>query len=157
MKYTRNQKKALKVFGEYISCEVPYTDMDKKVYTKLGKYYNDLPKEVFSVPKCNSLYHTSNPGKIAERLTDSGIVSCTTPKGKEYITSEWCLQKESIWWRLKKRKAVDAKKLYAVACNAKVLEGGDWLYNRVHNEDEYILPLEKVEVLSKKVMKEKEL
>lgn len=154
MKYTKEQKKALKVFGEYISCEAPYTDMNKRTYKKLGEYYKQLPSTVFSVPKCNSLYHVSNKGKTSDKLTDSGIVSCTSPEGKGYISSEWCLREGDIWWRLRKRKAVDARKLYDVACEAGVLEECIWLRARVNNEDEYILPQEKVKVLSRKVVKQ---
>lgn len=153
MNYTKKQRKALKVFSEYIECEQPYKDMDEKVYKKLGEYYHDLPKEVFSVPPSRSLYHISNPGRTEHKLTDSGIVSCTTYKGKDYIDSEWCVRNGDIWWRLSKRKAVDAKKLYEVACSAGVLSEQCWLERRVHNEDEYILPLEKVRVLSRKVVK----
>ena len=153
MKYTKEQKKALKVFAEYIECEHPYTDMGKRVYKKLGKYYHDLPKEVFSVPPSRSLYHISNPNRTEHKLTDSGIVSCTTYKGKDYIDSEWYISEGDIWWRLSKRKAVDAKKLYNVACSAGILNEQLWLERRVHKEDEYILPLEKVRVLSRKVVK----
>lgn len=153
MKYTKEQKKALKVFAEYISCEVPYIDMNKRTYKKLGEYYKQLPPSVFSVPKCNSLYHVSKEGKTPGKLTDSGIVSCTSPEGKDYISSEWCLSDGDIWWRLRKRKAVDARKLYNVACEAGVLEECMWLRARVGNEDEYILPQEKVKVLSRKEVK----
>ena len=153
-KYTKEQKKALKVFGEYISCEIPYTDMNRTTYKKLGKYYKQLPSSVFSVPKCNSLYHVSKPGKIPDKLTDSGIVSCTSPEGKDYISSEWCLQEGDIWWRLRKRKAVDVRKLYDVACEAGVLTEQHWLQRRVEKEDEYILPQEKVRVLSRKEVKQ---
>lgn len=154
MKYTKEQKKALKVFGEYISCEAPYTDMDRTTYKKLGKHYKQLPSSVFSIPKCNSLYHVSNQGKTSDKLTDSGIVSCTSTEGKAYISSEWCLREGDIWWRLRKRKAVDARKLYDVACEAGVLEECIWLRARVNNEDEYILPQEKVKVLSRKEVKQ---
>lgn len=153
MKYTKEQKKALKVFAEYISCEIPYTDMNRTTYKKLGKYYKQLPHTVFSIPKCNSLYHVSNKGKSYEKLTDSGIVSCTSLEGKGYISSEWCLREGDIWWRLRKRKAVDARKLYDVACEVGVLEECMWLRARVNNEDEYILPQEKVRVLSRKEVK----
>lgn len=154
MTYTKKELKALKAFGEYIWCEVPYQEMEWGVYKKLGKYYHDLPKEVFSVPKCNSLYHVSRTGRTEKKLTDSGIVSCTTPKGKRYIQEEWCLEHGSIWWRLKRRKAVDARKLLKSVLKAGVLDTtGMWLENRVNNEDEYILPLERVEVVGKKVVK----
>lgn len=154
MKYTKKELKALKAFGEYIWCEVPYQEMEPRVYKKLGKYYHDLPKEVFSVPKCNSLYHVSRPERTEKKLTDSGIVSCTTPKGKRYIQEKWCLKHGDIWWRLKRRKAVDARKLLKAVCEAGLLNTtGAWLEKRVNNEDEYILPLERVEVVSKKVVK----
>lgn len=153
MDYTEKQLKALKVFSEYIECEQPYKDMDEKVYKRLGKYYYDLPKEVFSVPPSRSLYHISHPNRKEHKLTDSGIVSCTTHKGKDHITSEWCVKDGDIWRRLSKRKSVDAKKLYKVACSVGVLGEQLWLERRVHNEDEYILPLEKVRVLSRKVVK----
>lgn len=55
---------------------------------------------------------------------------------------------------MKRRKAVDARKLLKSALKAGVLDTtGMWLENRVNNEDEYILPLERVEVVSKKVVK----
>lgn len=154
MTYTKKQIKALKAFTEYISCEQPYTDMKKTIYKNLGKYYKELPKSVFSTPPSRNLYHTSRPNRTADKLTDSGVVSCTTYSGKKYIESEWLLHSGDIWWRLKKRKAVDAEKLYDVACDAGVLASCSWLEARVHNEDEYILSLEKVEVLSKKIVKE---
>ena len=154
MTYTKKELKALKAFGEYIWCETPYQEMEPRVYKKLGKYYHDLPKEVFSVPPSRSLYHISRPDRTEKKLTDSGIVSCTTPKGKRYIETEWCLALGSIWWRLKRRKAVDARKLLKSALKAGALDTtGMWLENRVNNEDEYILPLERVEVVSKKVVK----
>lgn len=153
MVYTKEQIKALKVFTEYISCEQPYQDMKKSVYRKLGKYYKDLPKEVFSTPPSRSLYHTSRPDRTAGKLTDSGVVSCTTFEGKKYINSERLVRDGDIWWRLKKRKAVDARKLYRLSCEVGICEEVRWLENRVENEDEYILPLESVEVLSKKIVK----
>ena len=153
MKYTKEQRKALEVFAEYISCDNPYESMSERTYKKLGKYYKQLPSSVFSIPKCNSLYHVSNAGRTSDKLTDSGIVSCTSPIGKGYITSEWCLREGDIWWRLRKRKAVDARKLYDVACEAGLLEEQSWLRARVNNEDEYILPQEKVKVLSRKEVK----
>lgn len=153
MKYTKVQKRALKVFAEYIECEQPYNGMNRRVYKNLGKYYHDLPKEVFSVPPSRSLYHLSHPDRTEHKLTESGIVSCTTQKGKDYIDSEWCVKEGDIWWRLSKRKAVDAKKLYEVACSAGILSEQYWLESRIHKEDEYILPLEKVRVLSRKVVK----
>lgn len=153
MKYTKEQKNALEVFGEYISCEAPYTDMNRTTYKKLRKYYKQLPSSVFSVPKCNSLYHTSRPERTPDKLTDSGIVSCTSPEGKNYISSAWCLLEGDIWWRVRKRKAVDARKLYDVACEVGVLEECMWLRARVNNEDEYILPQEKVKVLSRREVK----
>lgn len=153
MTYTKKQIKALKVFAEYISCEQPYMDMKKTVYKNLGKYYKDLPKSVFSSPPSRSLYHTSRPNRTADKLTDSGVVSCTTYSGKKYIESEWFLRSGDIWWRLKRRKAVDARKLYQVSCEVGVCDGGDWLERRTENEDEYILPLESVEVLGMKEVK----
>lgn len=78
MKYTKNELKALKAFGEYIWCDRPYEEMEPRVYKKLGKYYHNLPKEVFSVPPSRSLYHVSRPERTEKKLTDSGIVSCTT-------------------------------------------------------------------------------
>ena len=35
-KYTKEQKKALKVFGEYISCDNPYKNMSKRTYNKVS-------------------------------------------------------------------------------------------------------------------------
>lgn len=153
MTYTKKQIKALKVFAEYISCEQPYVDMKKTIYKNLGKYYKELPESVFSSPPSRSLYHTSGSNRTADKLTDSGVVSCTTYSGKKHIESEWLFRSGDIWWRLKKRKAVDARKLYRVSCEAGVCEGGDWLERRTENEDEYILPLDSVEVLGKKVVK----
>lgn len=83
MKYTKEQKKALKVFAEYISCDDPYESMSKRTYNKLGEYYKQLPSSVFSIPKCNSLYHTSRPERTPDKLTDSGIISCTSPEGRD--------------------------------------------------------------------------
>lgn len=94
MKYTKKELKALKAFGEYIWCDRPYEEMEPRVYKKLGKYYHNLPKEVFSVPPSRSLYHVSRAGRTEKKLTDSGIVSCTTPKGKRYIHEQWCLEHE---------------------------------------------------------------
>lgn len=154
MAYTKKELKALKAFGEYIWCEAPYKEMEPKVYKKLGKYYHDLPKEVFSVPPSRSLYHVSRPERTEKKLTDSGIVSCTTPKGKRYIHEEWVVKEGDIWWRLKRRKAVDARKLLKAASKAGLPYITEtWLENRVNKEDEYILPLERVEVVSKKVVK----
>lgn len=154
MTYTKKELKALKAFGEYIWCETPYEEMEPRVYKKLGKYCHDLPEEVFSVPKCNSLYHVSRPDRTEKKLTDSGIVSCTTPKGKRYIQKEWVLGEGDIWWRLKRRKVVDARKLLKSALKAGLLGTTEmWLENRVTKEDEYILPLERVEVVGKKVVK----
>ena len=150
VKYTKEQRKALGVFAEYIFCDNPYKSMSKRTYNKLGKYYKQLPSTVFSIPKCSYLYHTSRAERTPDKLTDSGIVSCTSPKGKGYISSEWFLRKGDIWWRLRKRKAVDAHKLYDVACEAGLLKEEPWLRARVNNEDEYILPQEKVKVLSRK-------
>lgn len=48
---------------------------------------------------------------------------------------------------------MDASKLYDVACEAGLLEEQSWLRARVNNEDEYILPQEKVKVLSRKEVK----
>lgn len=154
MNYTKKQLKALKVFSEYIECEQPYRDMEKAVYKKLGEYYHDLPSDVFSVPPSRSLYHVSRPERTEKKLTDSGIVSCTTPKGKRYIQEEWVLGEGDIWWRLKRRKAVDARKLLKSALKAGLLGTTEmWLENRVNKEDEYILPLERVEVVSKRIVK----
>lgn len=153
MKYTKEQRKALQVFAEYISCDNPYESMSKRTYNKLGRYYKQLPSTVFSIPKCSYLYHTSRAERTPDKLTESGIVSCTSPKGKDYISSEWFLREGDIWWRLRKRKAVDARKLYDVACEAGVLEEQTWLEARVNKEDEYILPQEKVKVLSRKEVK----
>ena len=153
MKYTKKEIKALKVFAEYISCEQPYKDMKKTIYKNLGEYYKELPDSVFSNPPSRSLYHTSRSNRTADKLTESGIVSCTTLEGKEYIQDAWLFTSGDIWWRLKKRKAVDAKKLYRVSCEVGVCDEGAWLEDRVEREDEYILPQESVEVLSKKVVK----
>lgn len=153
MTYTKKQIKALKVFTEYISCEQPYSDMNRKVYKNLGKYYKELPENVFSTPPSRSLYHTSRSNRTVDKLTDSGIVSCTTPTGKKYIQEEWVFASGDIWWRLKKRKAVDTRKLYRISCEAGVCEECHWLEDRVKKEDEYILSLESVEVLGKKVVK----
>ena len=153
MKYTKEQRKALEVFAEYISCDNPYENMSKRTYKKLGKYYKQLPSSIFSIPKCSYLYHTSHAERTPDKLTESGIVSCTSPKGKDYISSEWFLREGDIWWRLRKRKAVDARKLYDVACEAGLLKEQSWLRARVNNEDEYILPQEKVKVLSRKEVK----
>lgn len=155
MKYTRKQKRALEAFIEYISCEQPYQDMSKRTYNKLGKYYHNLPEEVFSIPPSRSLYHTSRPTAKQDKLTHSGVVSCTTNTGKKCIASEWYLHKGDLWWRLRKRKAVDVMKLYDIACNVGVSEPCTRLENRITKEDEYILPLERVEVLSKRVIKER--
>ena len=153
MKYTKKQRKALEVFAEYISCDSPYESMSKRTYNNLGKYYKQLPSTVFSIPKCSYLYHTSRAERTPDKLTESGIVSCTSPKGKDYISFKWYLRSGDIWWRLRKRKAVDARKLYDVSCEAGLLEEKSWLRTRVNNEDEYILLQEKVKVLSKKEVK----
>ena len=154
-KYSKEQRKAIKVFADYISCEQPYQEIPRRTYKKLGELYKQLPEEVFSVPKCNSFYHLSIGSRKSEKLTDSGIVSCTTPEGKTYISSTWFIRNGDIWWRLKKCKAVDVRKLYDVAYNIGVLEESGWLTLRIYREDEYILPLEKVSVLSKRVIRKK--
>lgn len=97
MKYTKEQRKALEVFAEYISCDNPYESMSKRTYNKLGKYYKQLPSAVFSIPKCSYLYHTSHAERTPDKLTDSGIVSCTSPKGKDYISSEWYLREGGMF------------------------------------------------------------
>lgn len=146
---TKEQRKALSAFYEYISCDSPFTDMSKSEYKSLGKLYDHLPKEVFVKPRVKSLYHVScyyNPKR--KKLTDSGVLSCTTRDGMAHIKDEWVLG-SSPWFSVTPIKAVCAKRLYNLA-KKHIIPSKEGLYHvehRVINEREYILKLSDVEVV----------
>lgn len=143
---TKQECKALSAFCEYISCGSPFTDMSKSKYKSLGKLYDHLPKEVFVTPRVKSLYHVSchyNPKR--KKLTDSGVLSCTTRDGMRYIKKGWVLG-DSPWFSVTPIKAVCARRILKLVERYGVIPAPDFVKHRVNNEREYILKLSDVEV-----------
>ena len=141
--YTEQQKKALKVFYEYVSLDEPYKEMKRSRYKMLGEMYHSLPARVFKTVQNKHLYHLSVTGNDLSDLTESGILSCTTRSRINHITEEFSPSLSSFWVKVKPpEKVLCVKKLlHCVKDFTKVRED---VINRACNEREHIVLLSSV-------------
>ena len=141
--YTEQQKKALKVFYEYVSSDEPYKEMKRSRYKMLGEMYHSLPASVFKTVQNKHLYHLSVTGNDLSDLTESGILSCTTRSRINHITKEFSPSLSSFWVKVKPpEKVLCVKKLlHCVKDFTKVCRD---VINRACNEREHIVLLSSV-------------
>ena len=141
--YTDKQKKALRVFYEYVSSDEPYKEMKRSRYKMLGEMYHSLPVSVFKTVQNKHLYHLSIKGNDLSDLTESGILSCTTRSRVDYITKEFSPSLSSFWVKVKPpEKVLCVKKLlHCVKDFTKVRKD---VINRACNEREHIVLLSSV-------------
>ena len=141
--YTEQQKKALKVFYEYVSLDEPYKEMKRSRYKMLGEMYHSLPEGVFKTVQNKHLYHLSIKGNDLSDLTESGILSCTTRSRVDYITKEFSPSLSSFWVKVKPpEKVLCVKKL--LHCVKDFTHVRRDVMNRATNEMEHIVLLSSV-------------
>src|SRR5574344_2442794 len=99
--YSKQQRKALKAFYEYVSLDEPYKEMKRSRYKMLGELFQLLPEGVFKCVPNKHLYHLSVRCNELSHLTESGILSCTTRSRREYITKEFDVGESSFWVKVK--------------------------------------------------------
>ena len=141
--YTGQQKKALKAFYEYVSLDEPYKEMKRSRYKMLGELYQHLPGGVFKVVPNKHLYHLSVKSNDLSYLTESGILSCTTRSGIDYIMKEFNPVMSAFWVKVKPpEKVLCVKKL--LRCVRDVMNVESYVIERAFDEREHIVLLSKV-------------
>ena len=141
--YTEQQKKALKVFYEYVSSDEPYKEMKRSRYKMLGEMYHSLPEGVFKSVPNKHLYHLSVKSNDLSNLTESGILSCTTRSRVDYITKEFSPHLSAFWAKVKPpEKVLCVKKLLRCVRDAMIVE--NYVIERSLDEREHIVLLSSV-------------
>ena len=141
--YTEQQKKALKVFYEYVSSDEPYKEMKRSRYKMLGEMYHSLPEGVFKSVPNKHLYHLSVKSNDLSNLTESGILSCTTRSRIDYITKEFNPPLSAFWVKVKPpEKVLCVRKL--LRCVRDVMNVESCTIERACDEREHIVLLSSV-------------
>src|SRR5574344_1983489 len=141
--YSKQQRKALKAFYEYVSLDEPYKEMKRSRYKMLGELYQLLPEGVFRCVPNKHLYHLSVRGNELSYLTDSGILSCTTRSRIEYITNEFDVDESSFWVKVKPpEKVLCVRRL--LRCVEDIMPIDNFVISRASNEREHIVLLSSV-------------
>lgn len=141
--YTKQQKKALKAFYEYVSLDEPYKEMKHSRYKMLGELYQNLPGGVFKRVPNKHLYHLSVRGNDLSDLTESGVLSCTTRSRIEYITKEFGVRESSFWVKVKPpEKVLCTRRL--LRCVGDIMSVDNYVISRAYEEREHIVLLSSV-------------
>lgn len=148
-KLSTKEKEAISVFIDYINMDTPFLEMKREHYHNLPQHFAHLPESVFCKKVPKHLYHfgVEKGGSV---YTESGVLSCTTTMGKNYIKANWRFDDGDFLFKIVPNSpVVDVRKLCKVVSKSSCLKEEhfdkiEYVEDRVGKEREYIMLLDGV-------------